>query len=184
MPIESAEQLQSIVKARLKPFEQYKLVFGYPDWLTDTVTVVPYRRLLMSKGLVTLECRFFMQFATQLHNELCVFSKSASGAAFAPHQEFVPRVCYIRPDSDEVQEKCRSLTTPTKGQFVWGPWPDGTYMGWTQQGVLWEPEDEWLKRCERVFKEHADDTDADPIVKTLRDTGKLDSWCVVEFAAL
>lgn len=182
--INSAEELQSIVKARLKPFEQYKLSFGYPDWLTDTVTIVSYRRLLMTQGPLLLECRFFMQFATQLYNENCVFSKSASGAAFVPHQEFVPRVCYIRPNKDEVQEQCRVLTTPTKGQFVWGPWPDGTYMGWTQQGVLWETEDVWLSRCARVFKEHADDQDADPMVKMYRDTGQLDEWCIIEFTKM
>jgi hypothetical protein len=176
-----AAEYQRMARERLA---RLHFSFGFPRWLFDggeTVRVLPFRQLADRPEPLRLECRFFMQLATQVHSDVCVFSRSASGAGFRPFGTLLPYVCYARVDDDAAHGALMSLSTPLKGQFVWGPWPDGTYVGLTQDGVLWEDADFWLERSRRVLREFADGEREDPEADAVRALGdRIDDWALVE----
>lgn len=153
-----------VVKSRVS---RLKLTFGSFNAAfrpNESVSIYRFADLCQNPPL-EVDCRAFMQIVTQIHTHVAVVSKSGDGACFRHRaSSYVPEVHYVRTVDTEANEVLQRYRTPLKGEYVWGPWPDGTYLGFTDEGILWLTAKGWNDRCRIKMAEWLDKSEADEAI--------------------
>lgn len=110
------------------------------------------REEYLDQETIQMDCQKFIQFATQICNDMIVFAFNASPASFIPTFHNYPTTLYVGPLDQTIFIELQGTPVPCKGHHIWGPWPDDTYVGFTTEGeVLWLKMEEWVELAQKTY---------------------------------